>query len=195
MAASQGLNGGVQLFSHPGSGGAAKSMRSIGLPLVVRLPVSPMEAATQLHAKPAMRFQNLWPTLLILFTLLSCVTRGSATLTGTNWRTGVRETKLWTSPTHASHFAGLQQYARTCESTRGPEALATPDPLIADPGATTISFIIGIDGRVYSPLVLESADPANDQPVIAAVRSWRYRPATCNGVPSESEAKVEFFSR
>lgn len=46
MAASQGLNGGVQLFSHPGSGGAAKSMRSIGLPLVVRLPVSPLEAAT-----------------------------------------------------------------------------------------------------------------------------------------------------
>jgi len=27
------------------------------------------------------------------------------------------------------------------------------------------------------------------------VRFWRYRPAMCNGVPTEAEAKVEFSGR
>jgi hypothetical protein len=27
------------------------------------------------------------------------------------------------------------------------------------------------------------------------VRYWRYRPALCNGVPTDAEAKVEFSSR
>jgi len=30
---------------------------------------------------------------------------------------------------------------------------------------------------------------------LEAVRFWRYRPAMCNGVPTEAEAKVEFSSR
>jgi hypothetical protein len=31
--------------------------------------------------------------------------------------------------------------------------------------------------------------------VLNTVRAWRYRPAMCNGVPTESEAKVGFSSR
>jgi hypothetical protein len=27
------------------------------------------------------------------------------------------------------------------------------------------------------------------------VRAWRYRPATCNGLPTETEGKIEFSSR
>jgi hypothetical protein len=62
----------------------------------------------------------------------------------------------------------------------------------------TVSFVVGIDGRVYGPLVLEGmsqgvrADQA--RPVVDAVRTWRFRPAVCNGAPTEAEAKVEFFS-
>jgi TonB family protein len=79
-----------------------------------------------------------------------------------------------------------------------PEALATPDPLFppASRGErVTVSFIIGIDGRVHTPLILQSAGLAGDRHVLQTVRTWKYRPATCNGVPTEIEGKIEFSSR
>jgi hypothetical protein len=48
---------------------------------------------------------------------------------------------------------------------------------------------------VHSPLILESAGLAGDRRVLQTVRTWRYRPATCNGVPTEIEGKIEFSSR
>jgi len=81
---------------------------------------------------------------------------------------------------------------------RLPEALATPDPLLdgTDLNAkVSVSFIIGTDGRVHSALIVESAGPSEDRTVLDAVRFWRYRPAMCNGVPTEAEAKVEFSGR
>jgi TonB family protein len=87
---------------------------------------------------------------------------------------------------------------RTCAAVEPPEALTTPDPLFTS--ATNgrkvkVSFIIGTDGRVHSPLILESAGVAGDRRVLQTVRTWRYRPATCNGVPTETEGKVEFSNR
>ncbi len=85
-----------------------------------------------------------------------------------------------------------------CEDVRPPQALATPDPLFtADTEGRTVkvSFIIGTDGRVHSPLILESSGMVGDRHVLRTVRSWRYRPATCNGVPTEIEGKIEFSSR
>ena len=86
----------------------------------------------------------------------------------------------------------------SCEATQPPEALATPDPLVEAPIATskiTVSFIVGTDGRVHSPLILESLGPSGDRIVLDAVRAWRYRPATCNGVPTEVEGTIAFSSR
>jgi TonB family protein len=85
-----------------------------------------------------------------------------------------------------------------CEDVRPPEPLTTPDPLFA-PAAhgkrVKVSFIIGIDGRVHAPLILESAGVVGDRHVLQTVRTWRYRPATCNGLPTEMEGKIEFSSR
>ncbi len=85
----------------------------------------------------------------------------------------------------------------SCAAAQPPQALATPNPLLDQPDANkiTVSFIIGADGRVHSPLILESAGAIEDRNVLAAVRSWRYRPAMCNGVPAEAEGKIEFSSR
>ena len=47
-----------------------------------------------------------------------------------------------------------------CANVQPPEALTTPNPLItshADGRKVKVSFIIGTDGRVHSPLILESA--------------------------------------
>jgi TonB family protein len=85
-----------------------------------------------------------------------------------------------------------------CERARAAEALATPDPLLDGAevkGKVAVSFIIGTDGRVHSPVVIESGGSDEDLSVLEAVRGWRYRPATCNAVPAETESKVEFSSR
>lgn len=85
-----------------------------------------------------------------------------------------------------------------CEAVRPPQALATPDPLLDETdlnSKASVSFIIGTDGRVHSALILESAGPHEDRTILEAVRFWRYRPALCNGVPTEAEAKVEFSNR
>lgn len=111
-----------------------------------------------------------------------------------------REQHIWKSEVHGSQFTPVNHTsARTsCAANQPPEALATPNPLLDQFDSTskvTVSFIIGTDGRVHSPFVLESAGPSEDRTVLDTVSSWRYRPATCNGVPTEAEAKVEFSSQ
>jgi len=86
----------------------------------------------------------------------------------------------------------------SCEQSQAATALATPAPFLADSGAAhtiTVNFIIGTDGRVHSPLILESASPLEDLAILETIRAWRYRPAICNGVPTEAEANIEFSSR
>lgn len=83
----------------------------------------------------------------------------------------------------------------SCEMTRPPEPLTTPLPLIGSTRSNlklTVSFIIGTDGGVSSAFVLKSSGSSADRAALLAVRSWRYRPALCNGTPSEAEARVEF---
>ena len=144
---------------------------------------------------------------LVTLCLLSLLFVSSARLGATTPRGDVvtaslsaRERQLRISAVHDSEFAAVQQsfLHSSCEATQPPEALATPDPLLDEPDAAakiTVSFIVGADGRVHSPLILESAGNSEDRTVLNVVRSWRYRPAMCNGVPTEAEAKVEFSSR
>jgi TonB family protein len=111
-----------------------------------------------------------------------------------------REHHVWSSAVHGSEFATVAQPAarNECGAVQPPQALATPDPLLeeADLNAkVSVSFLIGTDGRVHSALILESAGSNEDRTILDAVRFWRYRPALCNGVPTEAEAKVEFSSR
>jgi|SRR5579872_6977646 len=111
-----------------------------------------------------------------------------------------REQKAWRAPSRAADFNEVPHVgARSrCEDTEPPEALATPDPLLVPTAKGVkikVSFIIGADGRVHSPLILESAGTMGDRDVLQTVRSWRYRPATCNGVPTETEGKIEFSRR
>jgi len=111
-----------------------------------------------------------------------------------------RERQVSKALTRASQFVDVYHIssAPVCEDVQPPEALATPDPILT-PAASgkrvKVSFIIGTDGRVHSPLILESAGLAGDRHVLQTVRTWRYRPATCNGVPTETEGKIEFSSR
>jgi TonB family protein len=87
---------------------------------------------------------------------------------------------------------------RACEVVQPPQPVTTPDPLftLSSQGRKIkVSFIIGTDGRVHSPLILESAGLAGDRHVLETLRRWRYRPATCDGIPTEIEGKIEFSNR
>lgn len=111
-----------------------------------------------------------------------------------------RERQLSRTLTRASQFEDVPHvsFRWSCEQSEAPVALATPDPLMTPAGRgkrVRVSFIIGTDGKVHSPLILESAGMAGDRHVLDTVRHWRYRPAMCNGVPTETEGKIEFFIR
>jgi TonB family protein len=111
-----------------------------------------------------------------------------------------RERQVSKALLRASQFVDVYHIssAPACEDVQPPEALTTPDPILTTTAGgkkVKVSFIIGTDGRVHSPLILESAGLAGDRHVLQTVRTWRYRPATCNGVPTETEGKIEFSSR
>jgi TonB family protein len=103
-------------------------------------------------------------------------------------------------PAHISEFSPLSEPLTLpkCSDVRPPEALLTPDPLPHmndDEFHVRVSFIVGSDGHVHSAFILDSGGPEEDQIVLRAVRFWRYRPALCNGVPTDSEARVRFSIR
>jgi TonB family protein len=110
-----------------------------------------------------------------------------------------REHQAWKALSRNAQFADVSHIGRRsrCEETQPPQALTTPAPLLSPSRGQKIkvSFIVGADGHVYTPLILESAGANRDRRVLQMVRTWRYRPATCNGVPTETEGRVEFSSR
>lgn len=100
-------------------------------------------------------------------------------------------------PAHLSEFSPVASPLALpkCGDVRPPEELVTPDPLLQlqeDDLNVSVSFIVGTDGHVHSAFVLESGGLQDDRIVLRAIRSWRYRPALCNGVPTDSEARVRF---
>lgn len=110
-----------------------------------------------------------------------------------------REHQLSRTRVRDSQFSDVPRVsARSrCEDVQPPQALTTPEPILNplhDRLKAKVSFIIGTDGLVHSPLILESVGPIGDRHILRTVRSWRYRPATCNGVPTETEGKIEFSS-
>jgi TonB family protein len=150
-----------------------------------------------------MPVRRLCALLLVAFASATCL--ASAIGPAAQFSSGpaslaARERQVWASALHDSKFAAmLHATAGTnCEASEPPEPLATPNPLLdnVEPSSrVSVSFIIGTDGRVHSPLILESAGPSEDRTILDTVRSWRYRPAMCNGTATETEAKIEFSSR
>jgi TonB family protein len=147
--------------------------------------------------------RRTWPAMVLLLPALALgVSTPAPRLTSATLQQ--RESRMSRTLARASQFVDVAHVSSrpSCADVQPPEALTTPDPLFTTSfNAPTrgqkvkVSFIIGTDGRVHSPLILESAGLAGDRHVLATVRTWRYRPATCNGVPTEIEGKIEFSSR
>jgi TonB family protein len=145
--------------------------------------------------------RSVWSVVLILAlpaTIVADVTLSASHPRKSSLEQGERRiSRIFTR--EAQFTEGLHASARSrCREVQPPQALTTPEPLLASAHGqmkVKVSFIIGTDGRVHSPLILESAGVTGDRHVLQTVRTWRYRPATCNGTPTETEGKVEFSSR
>lgn len=143
--------------------------------------------------------RRIWPAILMAV-IPALAVGGTATKTSRSTTFEQRERQLSRTLKRALQYADVPHISSrpACEDVQAPQALTTPDPLFTTPAngrKVKVSFIIGTDGRVHSPLILESAGVAGDRRVLQTVRTWRYRPATCNGVPTETEGKIEFSSR
>jgi len=143
---------------------------------------------------------RVWPAILLFLISIDSVAVSTPDRTATLASLERRERQVRTTMVRAAHFVDVHHISSrlNCGDVQPPEALTTPAPLVTSAALgrrVKISFIIGIDGRVHSPLILESAGLVGDRRVLQTVRTWRYRPATCNGVPTETEGKVEFSSR
>ena len=142
---------------------------------------------------------RIWPAIFLLMVpVLAAGSPSSKQLRSTTL--DQRERHVLRTLRRASQYVDVPHISSrpACEDVRAPQALTTPDPLFTTSSngrKVKVSFIIGTDGRVHSPLILESAGVAGDRRVLQTVRTWRYRPAMCNGVPTETEGKIEFSSR
>jgi TonB family protein len=150
----------------------------------------------------SMPLRHFWSLLLIASAPALCLAPNGTALRvgGGQVPLSAREHQVWIPAAHGSEFAAVPHTTvrSRCAATRPPEALTTPNPLLDTAGTSvrvTVSFIIGTDGRIHSPFILDSAGPAGDRTVLNAVHSWRYRPAMCNGVPTEAEGTIEFSGR
>jgi TonB family protein len=143
---------------------------------------------------------RIWPWFLILVVPAGMASVQTAPLLPRQSTLAEREHQVWKIAKRATEYRDVPHVSAKarCEDTRPPQALTTPEPLLVSAGAeqrVRVSFIVGTDGRVHSPLILQSAGPVGDRNVLRTVRTWRYRPATCNGVPTEAEGKIEFSRR
>jgi TonB family protein len=141
-----------------------------------------------------------WPMILLSAASIAASARTTSAAAPASSAIDDRERHVALTLKRAAQYVDVPHISSrpACADVQPPEALTTPDPLLtssASSGKIKVSFIIGTDGRVHSPLILESAGVAGDRRVLQTVRTWRYRPATCNGVPTETEGKIEFSNR
>lgn len=58
------------------------------------------------------------------------------------------------------------------------------------PGTVTIVFVVDQRGRVESPIVQGSSNPAFEAPALAAVKQWKFEPGKRNGEPVRFRMRV-----
>lgn len=144
--------------------------------------------------------RRTWPAILMTLASVLGAASDTAVTPVHSGSLSEREGQMSRTLRRAAQYVDVPHISSlpACADVQPPQALTTPNPLLtraAEGRKVKVSFIIGTDGRVHSPLILESAGIAGDRRVLQTVRTWRYRPATCNGVPTETEGKIEFSSR
>ncbi|SRR5216684_6310420 len=79
-----------------------------------------------------------------------------------------------------------------------PKSVYAPNPRYDEParkkkinGTVILAIIVTAEGTVRDIKVIKSLDPGLDKQAIAAVRTWKFEPATKNGKPVAVHLKTE----
>jgi periplasmic protein TonB len=79
-----------------------------------------------------------------------------------------------------------------------PQVIYSPEPNFSDEarkarmqGVVELLVVVGKDGHTYDIRVAQSLGMGLDEQAIAAVRRWRFRPATLNGQPVATDIAVQ----
>ncbi len=98
---------------------------------------------------------------------------------------------LWTGLHAGSVFA--QEQVTLPEVVTQVEAVYPPDALAArKEGTSTLLVTVDPDGMVSAAEVFEAAGGGLDEAALAAVRQWRFKPATRGGEPVRARIRVPF---
>jgi TonB family protein len=90
---------------------------------------------------------------------------------------------------------GAKESVNCIGSVNLPKKVYGPDP--TPPGSfggtnvVTISVAVGTDGKPHGLKVTSAPNSGYDQSALAAVQQWRFKPATCDGEPIETQIAVE----
>ncbi len=112
---------------------------------------------------------------------------------------GRTETASAPSPTAGSAYGSLSDGASAGEEVRPALPSVTSEPRInaedllgIAEGNVVIEITIDESGAIVSKAVVKSMGPALDAKVLAALESWRFHPATRDGVPIPSKQDVVY---
>jgi TonB family protein len=67
----------------------------------------------------------------------------------------------------------------------------TPPRSSSGTNIVTMSVVVGTDGKPHDLRVTSAPNRDYDQAALAAVQQWRFKPATCDGEPMETQIAVE----
>ena len=97
---------------------------------------------------------------------------------------------------HTAHFIPMRDGANACEQFTAPEAVSTREPLDFGADASArLNFVVSASGHVNGVVLLGLSGQLDQQALVEAVIGWRFRPATCDGAPIDSEATLDLQSR
>lgn len=94
-----------------------------------------------------------------------------------------------------ARFTPVKDGAHSCAAFTPPQAISERAPVGLETDAQArLNFVVTRDGEV-SGLVVMHLSAGDERDLVGAVMGWRFRPATCDGVATESEADLELYSR
>lgn len=92
-------------------------------------------------------------------------------------------------------LAGGREVYRCPSRPQPPKAIWAPEPRppaeMKDDEMVTLSVFVGTDGKPHDLTVIDSVNNDYDQASLEAVRQWRFKPASCEGKPTELEIAIE----
>ena len=110
-----------------------------------------------------------WPAIALVILVSVAASSTNTTVRSSNANSSFEQRELaFSGALHrASQFAGVAHISSrpSCGEVQPPEEIETPNPLLtssAQGQKVKVSFIIGTDGKVHSPLILESAGMSGD---------------------------------